>query len=309
MNSRRHFLKSAALASTSLSPFARSLAANIRADQGGQAPMRFVFFLQGNGIYPDQIQPEGIERPKNPSELDDRPLTEHALPKSIAPLEPFKDRLTLLHGLSGRVAGPPPHSADFGALGCFPQRHHVFAETIDAALAKAHPGIFPHVGLGVSGRADDSVIYNVSAWDKGKALPTQCQPLLAYHRLFAGSSTGDARKAFDAKTNILNFLAEDVRRVQGTLNTAEKEKLEFYLDAFKSMGERQAKLIEAGERISESGKALDPAKFPSGAGGFEHLDAQFSIAASSLFFVVVVAVYPFSVIVTFLTSSLWCSAS
>lgn len=282
MKSRRQFLKSAALASGSLSPFANSLAANIRAGEEGLKPLRFVFFLQGNGIYPDQIQPEGIDRPKKPGDLEDLSLEGHPLPKSIAPLEPFKDRLTLLHGLSGRVAGPPSHSADFGALGCYPQRHHAFGETIDAALAKAHPGIFPHVGLGVSGRANDSVIYNVSAWEKGKALPTQCQPLLAYQRLFAGSSTGDARKAFDAKTNVLEFLADDVRRVQGQLNHTEKEKLDFYLNAFESMGERQAKLIKAGERISKSGRALDPTKFPSGAGGFEHLEAQFSIAAGSL---------------------------
>ena len=244
--------------------------------------MRFVFFLQGNGIYPNQIQPEGIARPKKPGQLEDLSLDGHTLPTSIAPLEPFKNRLTLLHGLSNRVAGPPSHSADFGALGCYPQRHHAFGETIDAVLAKTHPGIFPYLGLGVSGRADDNVIYNVSAWDKGKALPTQCQPLLAYQRIFAGTSTGDARKAFDAKTNILDFLADDVRRLQSNLNSTEKEKLDFYLEAFESMGERQAKLIEAGERISKSGKTLDPTKFPSGAGGFDHLDAQFSIAASSL---------------------------
>jgi len=282
MKTRRHFLKSAALATGGLSPFARSLAANIRAGENGKKPMRFVFFLQGNGMYPDQIQPEGIARPKKPGTLEDLSLEGHALPNSIAPLEPFKDRLTLLHGLSNRVAGPPPHSADFGALGCYPQRHHAFGETIDAALAKAHPGIFPHVGLGVSGRANDNVIYNVSAWDKGKSLPTQCQPLLAYQRIFAGTSAGDARKAFDAKTNILEFLAEDVRRIKAELNNAEKEKLDYYLDAFESMGERQAKLIEAGERISKCGRTLDPSKFPSGAGGFDHLDAQFSIAASSL---------------------------
>ncbi len=282
MKTRRHFLKSTALVTGGLSPFARSLGAIIRAGEAGARPMRFVFFLQGNGIYPNQIQPEGIARPKEPSALEDLPLTGHALPKSIAPLEPFKDRLTLLHGLSGRVAGPPSHSADFGALGCYPQRHHVFGETIDAALAKAHSGIFPHVGLGISGRADDNVIYNVSAWDKGKALPTQCQPILAYQRLFAGSSTGDARKAFDAKTNILDFLADDVRRLKTDLNSSEKEKLDYYLRAFESMGERQAKLVKAGERIGKTGKTLDPTNFPSGAGGFAHLEAQFSIAAGTL---------------------------
>jgi hypothetical protein len=274
-SNRRTFLKSAAL---TLSPFANCLGASIRNPE----PLRFVFFLQGNGMQPDHIQPESIALPKEPTELEIRSLDGHAFPESIAPLEPFKDRLSMIHGLSGRVVGPPSHSADFGALGCYPQRQRVFGETIDAALAKAHSGIFPHVGLGVSNHNNDAVIYNVSAWERSKALPTQCQPLLAYQRLFASASTGDARKAFDAKTNILEFLADDVRRLKTDLNSAEKEKLDYYLDAFDSMGKRQVALAKAAEHIANSGAKMDPTKFPEGAGGFDHLEAQLSIAASSL---------------------------
>ncbi|MHC4956270.1 MAG: DUF1552 domain-containing protein [Planctomycetota bacterium] len=283
MTTRRDFLRSAAFftGGATLSLLARSLGATVRASESGSRPLRFVFFLQGNGFYPDEIQPRGIDLPREPTRLEDRPLKGHALPRAIEPLEPFKDRLAIVHGLSARVTGPPPHSANFGALGCYPGRKHAFGETIDAALAKALPSIFPHVGLGVSDRADDAVIYNVSARSRGKALPTQCQPALAYQRLFASAATGNARKAFDAKTNILEFLAEDVRRLKPQLNAAEKGKLDYYLDALKSMGDRQAALVSATERIAKYG-AQDPREFPKGAGGFAHLEAQFSIAANSL---------------------------
>lgn len=284
MITRRSFLKSAALTAgaAGLSPFACALGRTIRAGEAGAAPLRFVFFLQGNGMEPGQIQPAGIELPAEPGALEDRRLAGHALPRSLEPLQPFADRMTMIHGLSGRVTGPPLHSADFGALGCFPQRQRVYGETIDAALAKALPGIFPHVGLGVSEFPNDGVIYNVSAWERGKALPTQCQPAIAYQRLFASAGTGDARKAFDARNSILDFLADDVRRLQSQLNPAEQSKLDYYLDAFESMSARQAALASASKRIPRGDKAVDPATLPDGAGGFAHLEAQLGIAATAL---------------------------
>lgn len=265
-----------------LSPLARCLEAAVRESEEGIRPLRFVFFLQGNGLYPEQILPEGIKLPDEPNALEERSLDSHNLPTSIDPLEPYKVRMAIVQGLSGRVTGPPPHSADFGALGCYPQRKHAFGETIDAALAKTAPGLFPHIGIGVSAWAQDSVIYNVSAWGKDKALPTQCQPKLAYQRFFAGAAMGDARRAFDAKTNILEFLREDVKRLRSRLNAAEKVKLDYYLDAVESMGHRQAALAAAAERIKQGGRNLDPTTLPDGAGGFPHLEAQLNLAATSL---------------------------
>ena len=69
MITRRRLLKSAALATggMTISPLARALGAAARSSESGTRPLRFVFFLQGNGFYPDEIQPEGIERPREPT--------------------------------------------------------------------------------------------------------------------------------------------------------------------------------------------------------------------------------------------------
>ncbi len=246
----------------------------------GAGPRRVVFFLQGNGIYPDQIQPEGIDRPRTPSDLEDRPLKGHKLAQSIDPLEPFADRLTLLHGLSGRVARGS-HSSDFGALGCYPQNKGAYGETIDAALAKHLGGIFPHVGLGVQSDPGRTIIYNVSAWDRDKALPTQCSPQLAYERFFASAAEGSARKAFDARTNVLDFLADDVKRLQAELNSAEKAKLDHYLDAFESMSHRQAALVRQADHIRDAAPETDK-RYTNESMLFERLEAQFEIAAATL---------------------------
>ncbi|MDX1565330.1 MAG: hypothetical protein R3236_08000, partial [Phycisphaeraceae bacterium] len=45
-----------------LAPFIRS----VNAAGGDGRPARVLFFVQGNGLYPDQIQPQGIERTKQP---------------------------------------------------------------------------------------------------------------------------------------------------------------------------------------------------------------------------------------------------
>jgi hypothetical protein len=279
MATRRRFLQTALTGSGAifLAPFVRQLDA---APGPAGRPVRIVFVLQGNGVYPAQIQPEGIERPRNPSTIEDRPLAGHTLARSIDPLEPFKDRLTLLNGLSGKVARGS-HSSDFGALGCYPQTKGPFAETIDAALAKHLGGIFPHVGLGVRTEGGQSIIYNVSAWEKSKALPTQCNPMMAYQRLFASAATGDARKQFDVKTNLLDFMADDVRRLQAGLNSQERAKLDHYLDAFESMSGRQSALVQESERIRAAAPKPDDRYLPEGK-LFERLDAQFEVAAGAL---------------------------
>ena len=125
-----------------------------------------------------------------------------------------------------------------GALGCFPSQKNVWGETIDAAMARALPGLFRHVGLGVRSSPADSIIYNVSAWEKDVALPTQCNPLLAHKSLFALAGGANVRTRMAADTQLLDFLAEDVKRVQDRLGSFEKAKLDRYLSAFESISSR-----------------------------------------------------------------------
>ncbi len=276
---RRHFFRgmSFGASGTFLLPFLERLEAS---PSGAKQPLRFLFFLQGNGLIPRQVWPGEETMEREPGLLLDRPLSDLAFPDALQPLESFRKKMTLIHGLSGRVCGPPSHSADFGALGCFPTRLGVHGETIDSALARLNPSIFPHVGLGVMGK-DSTVVYNVSAAGPGRALPTQCQPGAAYRRLFASAAGGSARSAFEARTDVLDFLADDVKRLRTRLDGIENEKLDRYLGAFEEMGTRQAALAQASARIKRHAPG-HPEGFPTGAGGFDHLEAQLSIATGAL---------------------------
>ena len=194
--------------------------------------------------------------------------------------------MTIIHGLSGRIARGS-HNSGFGALGCWPMGKKAYGETIDAALARKLGGIYPHVGLGVSNKPG-SMTYNVSSADKGKALPTLLNPVLALKQYFAAGAAGVARKEFDVDTNLLDFMADDVKRMRSRLNSEEQAKLDRYLEAFESMSGRQSKLASMADRISahtptvdaQLGTIVDTKTGPTGV--FERLDAQFDIAAGIL---------------------------
>ena len=252
----------------------------------GTKPTRVVFFVQGNGIYPDQIQPNGIERTNQPSKLEDIPLTGKKMAFSLEPLQPYVDKMTLINGLSGRIARGS-HNMGFAALGCWPMGKKAYGETVDAGLARNIGGIYSHVGLGVMNRPS-SMTYNLTSAGRGKALPTLLNPVLAHKQYFAAGAAGDARKDFDIDTNLLDFLADDVKRMKVRLDGSEKEKLDRYLDAFESMSGRQSKLAKMADRIAKATPAINPKlgtiseskTAPSGV--FDRLEAQFDIAAGTL---------------------------
>ena len=289
--SRRDILKGISLGAGSLvlSPMLSRLSAE--AAGAAQKPKRFVFVLEGNGLPPDQIQPVGIERRKNAQsrndvdKLQDTSLKDHSLPPALEPLHEFKKRLTIIQGLSGRIAGGG-HSNNFGALGAYNCKGGVgssgqaLGETVDGALAKTLGGIFPHLGLGISDRNEHSVIYNCSAWDAGKKLPTQCQPALAYSTLFGSVAQGDARREFTAKQNLLDSMIDDVRRLENRLAGPERAKLQSYTHAFEAMKNRQSRLNEINGTLREHAPVVSD-KFTSGVEA-DRLDAQFDIAAAAL---------------------------
>lgn len=283
MFNRRTFFRGTTLGIGGLyfAPFIRQLEAAQE-----NRPARVLFFVQGNGVYPAEIQPKTIERPKQPSNLEDRSLDGHEMAFSLEPLAPWQQQMTLLHGLSGRIARGS-HNMGFAALGCWPMGKKDYGETIDAALARKLGGIYQHVGIGVSNRAS-SLTYNMTSAGRGKALPTILNPVVAHKQYFAAGATGAARRDFDVDTNLLDFMADDVKRLAARLDGSEKEKLERYLTAFESMSGRQSKLADMADRIAKATPSVAPklgniVQTKTGPTGvFDRLEAQFDVAAGTL---------------------------
>lgn len=290
---RRESLK--ALGLSAGATFLQPILAQLEAQAAGKplATKRFVFVVESNGVRPEQLAPSGITRKSReqkalngPAEFVDVALTDRTLPFSLEPIQAWKDRVTIVQGLSGRVCGGG-HSNNFGALGAFGagrgvggESMAILGETIDGALAKHLGGVFPHLGLGISKRLENNIVYSISAWAQNKALPILVNPANAYGTLFGSVAEGAASQEFAARNNILDFLKDEVRQAESRLAGPEREQFGAYLETFETLRDRQSKLNEIKHTLREQGPVVSD-KYKS-AVETDRLDAQFDLGAAAL---------------------------
>lgn len=290
---RRSFLTNTGLGvgALALGPVVQQL----QARAAGVAPKvpRFVFVVESNGVPPQQVAPSGIKRGSRrqealngPAELVDVALSDHDLPYSLEPIARWKDKVTIVQGLSGKVCGGG-HSNNFQALGAFGagrgqsgESTTVLGPTIDGALAQQLGGIFPHIGLGISKRLENSVVYSISAIGKNKPLPIMVKPDQAMGTLFGSVASGSAKDEFIAKRNLLDFLRNDIKRAEKQLAGPEREQLSSYLATFDTLSDRQSRLNEIEHTLRKHAPVSND-KYTS-AVETDRLDAQFDLAAASL---------------------------
>lgn len=308
--SRRRWLSNTAagLGTAGLSPLLQPLLARAAAEaRGDSPPQRFVFVVPSSGITPAELVPTSLAansivpstQPNWPDDLKpteqliDLPLGSLKLPTALAALEPHKSRLNILQGLSGKMC-KGGHSSWYGALGCFRTggEHNTgrpISPTIDGLLSELRPGIFPHVGLTLGGKVmeagnviKDTVVYpGISASAADRPLPFQGSPLAAYRELFGVAATdAESQSKLALQSMLLDFMVDDVKRLEKQIAGAEREKLERYLDGFESLRERGRKLrgIEAEVR-KHAPEVTDKYKSKVET---DRIDAHFDVAAAAL---------------------------
>jgi hypothetical protein len=233
--------------------------AQLHAEGNAQAlPNRFVFVVKSSGIIPDAITPEEFKGSKPANEL----LKDVSLPASMSALEPFKDQLSIVQGLSGKMCRGG-HSSTYGMLGVYMcgsenNTNAALRATADAELAKLNPAPFNHVGLAVradclSGAYGGTMYPGISAVGPNKELPFQGSPDLAFKQLFgsavsAGNSGGSR---FETQKNLLDFMVDDIKKVKKALPSTERDKMDSYLSAFEELQVRHSKLSSMRSQIAE----------------------------------------------------------
>ena len=184
---RRSLLKGVTLGAgaTLLGPILDQIAAHASGDARA-VRKRFVFVVQTNGMMPGHIVPVGVAPPNGPREavtqdnFSEVALTDRELPAPLAPLTPFKNRMALVMGLSGRVASSG-HSCNQGALGCY-SSNRIVGPTIDHAVSEALPGVMRHVALGTTDFRR-TMNYSLIAAGPNRAVPVVCSQSLAFRTL------------------------------------------------------------------------------------------------------------------------------
>ena len=251
-------------------------------------PQRFVFVVRANGLRSWGLVPEGREADGNSRHQQETffetPLIDRKLHDSLSSLESLKDKVTIIQGLSGRAAAvSDPHGAHFGTLGVYrsdggaPPR----AETIDGALSKVLPGVFPHLGFKMGKESELIAHPSVSASGRGKTLPFYCSPMTAYQELFGSlAENKELKAAAELDRHLLDFMVDDVRRAKKSLAAPEQEKLDHYLHGFETLRDRQVKLAKLDDSVrvhipSVTDKYSSPVET-------HRLEAHFDLTAAAL---------------------------
>jgi len=292
---RRDMMKKASLffGSTMVAPMLGSIMSHVRAENA-PAPKRFVFVVKSSGVTPTHLVPPSLmSRYKSGSAMIDEPLDNLALPPALNALEPFKQYMTILQGLSGRMCRGG-HSSWFGAMACYRtggehESGYPARATIDGILAKSTDSIFPHVGLTIGGRPmeggqiiKDSVAYpGLSVIAPGRELPYQGSPQKAFNELFGMAVASDESKLeLELRSSLLDFMTGDIKRAQSMVSGEERQKLDRYLQAFESLGDRKRRLQGIEAQIRKAAPEVND-KFVSKV-ETDRLEAHFDIAASTL---------------------------
>ena len=286
--SRRKALHKAC-AGLAVAPFLQGIAARA-ADQSGRTPKRFVFVVRANGILPTELQPQGLEslvRPRgarlSQKKLITAPLKDHSLSRGLAPLEPWRHQVTVLQGLSGRMANES-HGAGYGALGaCRGAKGGAppTTPTVDGLLSRSFNTPFAHLGLAMEEIGPQVVYTGLFAAAAKKPLPCYADPMTAYQDLFGSVVTDRQLKAAAAvDRNVLDFMVSDINRFRATLPGVEKEKLEHYLEGFRSLKAQGEKLRAMKKQLTAAAPDLTD-DFRSDV-EIERLKAHFQLATSAL---------------------------
>ncbi|MDB4561331.1 DUF1552 domain-containing protein [bacterium] len=265
-STRRQFLRTTAGGSTGLllQPMLQRFRLEAAGIERTKMPHRFVFVMKSSGIIPERLEPATLKNtigdrsgPVNES------LVNHELPATLKPLEPFKDQVAIIQGLSGKMCRPG-HSSWFGAMGVYKTggEHNsgvLLRATADAELARLFPSPFQHVGLALRGKVmskeiEGTLYPGITAVGPGRELPFQASPDVAYQQLFGSALSADEKSQlqYDLKSNLLDFMVRDIGKLNQALPSSEREKMGHYLNAFEELQLRRQRLASMSDQIRDS---------------------------------------------------------
>lgn len=219
-----------------------------------KAPRRMAFLYVPNGIHMQDWKPtqEG---------------TNFELPATLKPLEPFKDQLLVLTGLTCDKArpngdGPGDHARAMSAFltGCQPRKTAganikagISADQV-AALKVGKATKFASLEIGCeggrqAGNCDSgySCAYSSTISWRGEASPVakETNPRQVFQRLFSvqdKSTDQQALKQALYRRSLLDYVADDARSLKNLLGTNDQRKLDEYLSGVREIEQRLARV-------------------------------------------------------------------
>ena len=186
--------------------------------------------------------------------LLDVELGPHQVPEWTAPLEKYKDRMTVLHGVNGRHCSPS-HGTPFGCLAGLKKGKSPRGQTIDHALGSVLPPTpLPMLGIGLSKLTTmqgTPINYASSAAGASRPVPLFSDPRMLYQSIFGCVAGEKSRDAFLAETAWFADLVEKSDRIRKRLNGAETAKFETYVDGLRQIQKQRRGLMAMKEALAK----------------------------------------------------------
>ncbi len=252
---RRSFLRGAG--ATLALPFLESMRPLLAAGLGGSYPVRIGLLYMPNGVRADRWTPEG-----DGSRFKLSPI--------LSPLEKHREDLLIFTGLQNKASftGDGHYVKTAGWLtgttitkttGSDINANGISMDQIAAAQI-GNSTKLPSLELGtepITSGIDTNVNYtrlygsHISWKTSTVPLPCEINPRVAFDRLFRAPSANAGKQA-SADKSVLDLVQSDAKRLQGKLGTADKQKLEQYLESIREVErriEQEAATLGAGENL------------------------------------------------------------
>lgn len=184
------------------------------------------------------------------------------LSPSLSPLAPVKEHVSVLTNMEIKLAYPGTHATSNSSfLSCARAKHtestdYYLGTTVDqlAAQQLGRATQLPSLELAMDmlqtvGQCDNGyacVYQNNLSWSSPTTpLPAEAHPRLVFEMLFGeGGSNADRQAALRRRASLLDFVKEDISRLERTLGPADRAKVGQYLDTVREV-ERRIQKAEA----------------------------------------------------------------
>lgn len=260
MINRRNFLRSSVLGAGAIS-LAPSFNQSFAATNGNEIPKRFIFIRKSSGISPLEIAPrdlsdqdQALDEQKQPLEAD---LAKHELPTWLRGLDPYKEHMTILQGLSAKMS-ENVHYSYSSVMGCFKSNRNTLSSikrtTIDFELAKLFPSPFGHVELSFAG-GRTGIVEGFSAPAPQTRNYCYADPDTARNELFKCVLNPEA---VNSENDMLSFLQSKEGLKSTGITGHEKQRREMHVGSIEAIRQRNTQLIKIAGSLAKHLPAIAP---------------------------------------------------
>ena len=263
MYTRREFLKTSGLTAGALA-IMPSFSNIFAAENKMGIPHRFIFIRKSNGNIPEQFslptfsdKEKAMDKAKTAFVAD---LDKHELPPWLRSLTPYKEHMSIFHGISCTMS-EGGHWSYSSPLGAFKSGRNSLSgikrATVDFELAKLFPSPFGHVELSLTGNYSTfrtGIVSGYSAPAAHQRNYCYADPLTAYNELFKSVTNPGA---VDSDNSMLKFLEEEEGKNIKSLKGLERDKLSTHISSIEAVQERNKKVQKMSDAIKKYLPTLD----------------------------------------------------